>query len=530
VTPPGQNAAASPFDVESWHFSPRALAVLAFALVAAFIPFSHVLVPLFDAWNLQPEYSYGYIIPFVSLFLIWRQRDALVHMPFRGSWAGVAVVLLGVILWLLAELSTIWVIAQYAFLVVIGGLILALAGATAFRRVLVPLLLLLFVIPLPAFFANSLSLRMQLWSSAIGVAVIRLAGISVYLDGNVIDLGSYKLQVAEACSGLRYLFPLMALASLIAYFYRAALWKRIAVFLASMPVAILMNSVRVGLIGITVEHWGPRMAEGVLHWFEGWVVFMISTLLLLGFAALLCHTGPHPTRLRDALMLDGGPPLRRATVNHERVLPAQFVVATALATAAAVVSFLLPERIELRPVRPAFAGFPQQLGEWRGVRLPLEAVYLDQLKLDDYLLANYRRPAGPIINVWIPYYDSQRKGQSAHSPRSCLPGGGWEFQSLGTRQLHGSGAPLTVNRAVITHGGEREIMYYWFRERGRTVTNEYLVKWYILRDALVRNRTDGAMVRLMAPLPAGGAEAPVDRDLSEFATQLSAQLSRYVPN
>jgi exosortase D (VPLPA-CTERM-specific) len=530
VTTPGPGPAASPLDAASWRFSPRGFAVLAFALLVAFVPFSRVLVGLYGAWNLRPEYSYAVIIPFISLFLIWRERDALVHTPFRGSWLGVLQVLLGVLMWLLAELSTIYIIAQYAFLVVVAGLLLALAGGVAFRRIRVPLLLLLFVIPLPAFFGNSLSLRLQLWSSAIGVAVIRLAGISVYLDGNVIDLGSYKLQVAEACSGLSYLFPLMALACLIAYLYKAALWKRIALFLASIPIAVLMNSLRIGVIGITVEHWGPRMAEGVLHWFEGWVVFMICTLVLLGFAAVLSRIGPHPVRLREALTLDSGPPLRRNGVDRERTLPKPFVAATAVAAAAAAASLFMPERVELRPVRTPFVQFPLQLGGWQGTRAALEAVYLNQLKLDDYLLADYHGAGLTPVNVWIAYYDSQRKGQSAHSPRSCLPGGGWDFETLGPRRLDTSPGALTVNRGIIRHGTERELVYYWFQQRGRMVTNEYLVKWYILTDAITRNRTDGAMVRVLAPLPAGVNEAQVERDLTRFAAALSGQLSRYVPN
>jgi exosortase D (VPLPA-CTERM-specific) len=530
VTIPGEAPAATPLDAASWHFSPRGAALVLFALLAAFVPFSHVLVGLYGVWNLQPEYSYAVIIPFISLFLIWRQRDALVHTPFSGSWAGVAVVLAGVLLWLLAELSTIYIIAQYAFLVVVGGLVLALGGRAAFHRVLMPLLLLLFIIPLPAFFANSLSLRLQLWSSAIGVAVIRLAGISVYLDGNVIDLGSYKLQVAEACSGLRYLFPLMALACLIAYFYKAALWKRLTVFLASIPIAVLMNSLRIGVIGITVEYWGPRMAEGVLHDFEGWVVFMISTLVLLALAALLSRTGAQPVRLRDALMLDAGPPLHRDGVQRERVLPLQFVAATAVAAAAATLSLFLPERVELRPVRAALIEFPLQLSGWQGVRSALDPVYLDELKLDDYLLADYRGETLTPVNVWIAYYDSQRKGQSAHSPRSCLPGGGWEFDALAPHRVDAAAGALEVNRGVIRHGSERQLVYYWFQQRGRVVTNEYLVKWYILWDAITRNRTDGALVRLMAPLPPGVNQDAVERDLTRFAGVLSPGLSRYVPN
>jgi exosortase D (VPLPA-CTERM-specific) len=521
---------APPGDIASWHFSPLGWGVLAIALLAAFIPFAGVLAGLFEVWNLEPEYSHCTLIPIISLFLIWRQRDLLTRMPFQGSWAGVALVIAGLVMWYVAELSTIYVIAQYAFLAVLYGLVLSLAGTQVFLQLRMPLFILLFMIPLPAFFMNTLSLQLQLLSSAIGVAVIRLFGISVFLDGNVIDLGSYKLQVAEACNGLRYLFPLMTLAFIVAYLFRVATWKRILLFFSSIPIAILMNSLRIGLIGVTVEHWGTKMAEGVLHDFEGWVVFMLSTAVLLLLAALLARVGGSQVRLRDVLMLDFGPAPVKSAVNKPRTLPPSFLTATALAAAMACIAFTLPERVEVRPARSSFLEFPLQLDTWQGERTALDPTYLDALKLDDYLLADYHRATGVPVNVWIAYYDSQRKGQSSHSPRSCLPGGGWEFNSFGPHVLRTGSTTLTVNRALLTHGAERELMYYWFQQRGRVVTDEYLVKWYVFRDALTRNRTDGALVRLLVPLGPGMSEAQADGEATDFFGALSRQLSRYVPN
>lgn len=521
--------AAARQDV-SWHFSPLGWGVLIGALVLAYVPFAGVLTGLFEVWNREPEYSHAILIPFVSMFLIWRERAALMQTPFRGSWAGVGLTLLGVLLWGVAELSTIYVIAQYAFLVVLYGLVLALGGWRVFRRLWMPLLMLLFIIPLPAFFANTLSLRLQLLSSAFGVDVIRLFGISVYLDGNVIDLGTYKLQVAEACNGLRYLYPLMTLAFIVAYLFRAAPWKRVLLFLSSIPIAVLMNSLRIGLIGVTVEHWGVKMADGVLHDFEGWVVFMISVLILLVLAAVLVRIGEPRASLREALMLDAGPAPARAAVARSRELPAPFLVATALTMLATALTFVMPERTELHPARQAFVDFPLRLADWQGIRGLLDPVYQNQLKLDDYLLADYHHAAGEPVNVWIAYYDSQRKGQSTHSPRTCLPGGGWEFASLTTRSFAIPGGVLPVNRGVIVHGADRQLMYYWFQQRGHVITNEYLVKWYIFWDALTRNRSDGALVRLLIPLPPGEPEADGDRELSRFAATLSAQLPHYVPD
>lgn len=514
----------------SWRFSPLDWALMLFALAVAAVPFVRVLSQLFGVWDIDPEYSHCVLIPLISIFLVWRERAELARTPFEGSWLGIGVLMAGAGLWGVAELSTIWTIEQYAFVVVVYGLVLALVGTKVFRRLWMAMLILVFTIPLPVFFYNSLSLHLQLTSSALGVDVIRLFNIPVYLDGNVIDLGVYKLQVAEACSGLRYLFPLMTLAFIVAYFFRAPFWKRLIVFLASVPVAILMNSLRIGLIGVSVAYWGRKMAEGVLHFFEGWVVFMISTVLLLLLAAVLVRLGRHPMRLRDALVLDLGPSPARVRESRPRRLPTPFLAAIALVTAGAALGYQAPQRTEIQPARDAFVDFPMQLQGWQGRRSPMGAVYLNQLKLSDYLYATYERAADLPVNVWVAYYDSQRKGDSTHSPASCLPGGGWQFQTFGQYSIDVTGKRLRVNRAVIVHGSDRELMYYWFPQRGRDITGDYLLKWYLLWDAMTRDRTDGALVRFIVPLPPGTSATTGDRQLTAFARAFVPDLPHYVPN
>lgn len=522
------DTAASPVR---WRFSlPTRLFVLA-ALLIAMLPFMNALSQLVDIWNLKPEYSHGILIPVISMFIIWRQRHELAATEFRGSWSGLFVVATGLFLWLLGELSTIESIVQYSFLLVLYGLVVALVGWPVFRRLWMPFLLLVFMIPLPAFFANTLSLKLQLLSSAIGVAMIRMAGISVFLEGNVIDLGSYRLQVAEACNGLRYLFPLMTLALIVAYFFRGALWKRVVLFLSSIPIAILLNSIRIGAIGVTVEYWGSRMAEGFLHDFEGWAVFMVSTVVLLGVAALLARIGGPKASLRDTLAFDVSAPAPVAhQSNAQRILPRAFVAAAVLAASATVMGFALPDRGDHRPVRTSLVEFPARLDGWQGRRQPIEKIYLDTLQLDDYIMADYRREAAPPINFYVAWYDSQRKGRSVHSPRSCMPGGGWEIRSLTERTLPNGSRPLTVNRALIGLGEERQVVYYWFQQRGRDITNEYLVKWFIFWDALTLNRTDGALVRLTVPVLRGMDESQADAEIAKFAAAVTPRLRSYIPD
>jgi len=486
-----------------------------------------------SAWVSDPEYSHAILIPPITAFLIWQQKNRLGQIPFDGSAWGVALVLLGGALLVLGQLATIYTVVQYACLVTLYGAVLTLIGPTAFRIIFVPLMLLLFMIPLPFFVTNDLSLKLQLVSSSLGVGFIRMFGVSVLLDGNVIDLGTYKLEVAEACSGLRYLFPLMTLGFLVGYFYKGAFWKRAFIFFSSVPLTVLMNSLRVGIIGVTVDLWGIGMAEGFLHEIQGWMMFMLCTALLFGEMLLLSRVGKESGTWRQLFGVEFPTASPKDASVQSRKLPGSFVVASLVLIVFVVTSIISPRPTEVIPDRKSFTDFPVRINSWNGKRETLETVYSDQLKLDDYVLADFQRGSEQDINLYIAWYNSQRKGEAVHSPRSCLPGGGWEMHEFGQRtlsQIIVNGHPLRVNRALIELGNQRELVYYWFQQRGRVVTNEFAVKWFIFWDALTRHRTDGAMVRLISPLPFGTDAAPEDRRLAEFASNVAPILMRYIPN
>lgn len=491
-------------------------------------------------WDVREEYSYGYMIPFITAFFIWQRKNDLERIQFNGSWAGVVVILVGLALFFLGSLSTITTIIQYALFIVIMGAALSIMGREGIRPIFVPLLFLIFMIPLPGFFLNNLSSQLQLISSLIGVGVIRLFDISVYLEGNVIDLGSYKLQVVEACSGLRYLFPLMSLSFICAYLYKAAFWKRAVIFLSSIPITVLMNSFRIGVIGVLVEYWGPAQAEGFLHDFEGWIVFMACFAIILGEMWLLTRIGANKLSLRDAFSIEMPAPTPKDAEIHKRELPMQYLAVGGMLLAAAVSSHFMAVRPEIVPPRQEFAAFPMSFDGWHGKKTTMEKIYLDVLKLDDYILADYVKQGkeynvqNAVVNFYAAYYASQRAGESAHSPRSCIPGGGWRIQSLESHPVEGvvgtAVAPLTVNRLIIQKGEYKQLVYYWFQQRGRVITNEYMVKWYLFWDALTRNRTDGALVRLTTMIPPGGDVAAADKQLAEFSGEVVGRLKEYIPD
>jgi exosortase D (VPLPA-CTERM-specific) len=517
------NTNTSPF----YRVHPALWIVIGIGLALAIAATFDALAVMVRRWETSEEYGYGFMIPVITLFLIWQRKDRLEVLPFTGSWLGLALLAAGVLVTIAGQLSTLYTVSQYGFVIAVIGAAYAALGWAAFKIVAVPLLLLFLMVPLPNFLFNNLSSQLQLVSSQIGVAVIRLFDISVHLEGNVIDLGTYKLQVVEACSGLRYLFPLIALSIIASYFYQAAVWKRVVVVLSSVPITVLMNSFRIGVIGVLVEYFGIEQAEGFLHDFEGWIVFMACVALLIAEMWLLSRFGNDRRPFREIFGMDFPAPLPEGASTVKRVIPKQAFVGLALLVVGAAAALAVGGRIEYIPEREEFVSFPSNFGEWRGRSGSLDSIVLDVLKLDDYFIADFRNAAGQAVNFYVAYYGSQRSGASAHSPATCLPGGGWRIESH-TQVALADG--LRTNRFVISMGEQRQLVYYWFKQRDRIITNEFAVKWYLLWDALKRNRTDGALVRLTTVLRPGEDVEAGDARLRAFAHEVVAPLSKYVPD
>ncbi|MES9940602.1 MAG: VPLPA-CTERM-specific exosortase XrtD [Candidatus Thiodiazotropha sp. 6PLUC2] len=484
-------------------------------------------------WNDKEEYGYAYFLPFISAYLIWQRRARLVKTEFHPSWLGVFVVLVAAVFFIMGEIATTFTLVQYALVLSVFGLVYALLGWQAFKIVSGPLFLLFFIVPLPPFVFNTLSGKLQLISSQIGVEVIRLFGISVFLEGNVIDLGEYKLQVVEACSGLRYLFPLVSLAFLAAYLYRVEFWKRSIVFLSSIPITVIMNSFRIGVIGVLVENWGQEQADGFLHYFEGWIVFMSCLLILLLEMTILAKIGGTSRKLRDVFGLEMPKPLPEGmTIRTRPITPIHYAILASVSLIA-VSSIYVKNQEEILPDRQDFSAFPMRMGDWLGDEDMLEDIYLKSLKLDDYIIGDYTNSVGSMVNFYIAYYASQQAGSAAHSPRSCIPGGGWEIDNVTEivlPELQVNGEPLKVNRLVIMRGDVKKLVYYWFQQRGRVITNEWLVKWYLFLDGLTKQRTDGALVRLTVSIGDGEDWLDGDKRLETFAGQVVPLLEDYIPN
>ena len=497
-------------------------------------------ISLMVSWWSRDEYSHGYLIPLVAAYLAFQKRAALSSVARPGSWFGVLVLFGALGIWLLGEISSIYTIIQYGFWVGIWALGFLWVGVKGVRVIWAAFFYLFFMIPLPNFLFFNLSQELQLISSSLGVAVIRLFDISVFLEGNVIDLGVYQLQVVEACSGLRYLFPLMSFGFLIAYIYKGPMWQRFVIFASTVPITVLMNSFRIGVIGVTVEHFGIAAAEGFLHDFEGWFVFMACLGVLLLEIWVFYMFSRKGARFSELFDLDFGAADKiegdsqaRPPYDSSRLAASALIGAVILAMMIPAVD-VIQSRQDVVPDRTRFVELPLRMGEWVGRESALEQDVLGELKLTDYFIGDFARSAGePAVNFYTAWYEEQRKGASIHSPKSCLPGGGWVIQSHTidpVAAIDAYGSPLNVNRVVMQMGKHQQLVYYWFQGRGRNITNEYLAKWYIFWDSLTRRRTDGALVRLVTYVPEGTDVSVADERLSDYLQVLYPRLPTHIPD
>ncbi|MBN1545810.1 MAG: VPLPA-CTERM-specific exosortase XrtD, partial [Syntrophaceae bacterium] len=440
----------------------------------------------------RDDYSYCYLIPIVVLYLLWEKRVTLSALPSSGSWNAYFLFSFGLLLFWVGELGGEYLSLYLSFWCIVVSSLWMNLGWRKLKIVAFPLFVMLTMFPLPQFLNDKMTFKLKLLSSQLGVYMMRLYGMSAYREGNVIDLGFTQLQVVDACSGLRYFFPLIIVGLLLAYFYRASFWKRAIIVISTIPLSIVSNSLRIALTGILYEMFGARVAEGFFHGFSGWFLFMFSLAILLVEMKILslgskrlgkeksaADAYRHTQGQLDATFNTSHSGMQHATFNIQHFFrPPQFIVSVILL----VITLVVSQGVEFRekiPINKPFHEFPKQIGRWSGMPQAMEQEFIDTLDLSDYVIVDYKNPAGQQVNFYVAYYESQRKGESIHSPATCLPGSGWEFQQAGkvVLDLPGQGYHrMPVNRAFMQKGAARQLSYFWFPMRGRVLTNAYEMK------------------------------------------------------
>jgi exosortase len=265
------------------------------------LPFLSILTGMVHDWLTIEEMGHGIFVPFVAGYVIWVNRRKVFAPPIRRSWWGFPFVVWGFLQSVLGTVGADYFLSRTGFFVALVGVIWMMCGFDVLRRLAFPLFLLLFTIRIPLFIYSRITFPLQILASKLAAGGLSLMGIPVLREGNVLELASQRLDVVEACSGIRSLISLSFLALVYGWFFDRKTWMRWVLLAASIPIAIVANSGRIVVTGLLSEI-NKEFAAGAYHSFEGWVIFMVDLFILIGVHTILNkgYAIYHARRIRHA--------------------------------------------------------------------------------------------------------------------------------------------------------------------------------------------------------------------------------------
>jgi len=500
----------------------RIKSIIALALFCACFAFLYrnVFLGLWQQWATDDNYTHGFFVIPVALFFVWERRHRLRAAARQQSILGLVIVLASVGLLLIGLLGAELFLTRISLLGTIVGAVLFLYGRQHLRILLFPLAFLLLMIPIPRIVFDEVAFPLQLLAARFGEAALLAVNVPVLREGNLIVLPHTTLEVVEACSGIRSLISLLMGVIIFAYFTDRRQSVRTIIVLSTVPIAIVANGLRLFGTGLAVQYYGPAAAEDFFHAFSGWIIFIVAFLMIYLLKKLIVWVAPAKQQPATA-----NKPVSSNSV-REPAYARMVVLSVSLALGAVYLEHATKTEAVL--IREPLSRLPMEIGNWQGrPTLPLSERIVAFLGVTEYLSRVYINSGPAPIDLYIGYYQSQRTGETIHSPKNCLPGGGWApVRSDRIKIPIGAGA-VEVNRYIIQKGLDKALVLYWYYGAGRVIASEYQAKIYLVLDAIRKNRTDGALVRVVFPVI--DSEKNAEQEAVDFVKSLFPLLSRNLP-
>ncbi len=491
--------------------SDKVLRWVVLTLIAIGIVYFPVIKKLLHRWN-QGDNSYCYLIPAIFVYLCWEKRKFFNFNNFSGSLLGPVLLIVAICLTIIGSLSSLETLLYIGFYLSLVSLGITLYGKRL-KYLSFPLFILLFIIPLPPFINRMLTFKLQLLTSYLAVFLMRLSGFSVFRQGNIIDLGITQLQVAEACSGLRYFVSMSVLAILIGYYFLKRLRYRLLLLSLVPFICIIANAIRIYLTAIFYLKGHKELAQGFSHFFSGWFIFLIASIFLILITKFFNKLEKEElSEGQEVVRLD----IKESTFNKWYLI--LFLVIILIGGAAQYFfsrNFFIPKNVNL-------SKFPLRIDGWYGERLKLSKNILKSLWADEYVYNVYMKEDFPgVIYVFIPYYKYQTTWHTAHTPQSCILGGGWSIIRTGNWRLRvSSNKVIPIKYMWLEKPGARMLATYFFFERGRVITSPWWHKIYLFWDGIVKRRTDGALIRVEMLLENNVSYSQAEKELKKFLVNI----------
>jgi len=505
---PGEQSAP---DYRVWGMG----ACLVTALLFVYAPVLHAMV--LQWWNIS-FYSYAFLIPVVSAYLVWIRRDrvlAIVPQPHYGS--GSVLLTLGLLVLVIGQTGGINALQQISLLITLPGMILFLFGKSVLKALLLPITFLLFMIPIWEVVTDPLHVPFQAFSANLGVVLLRVVGIPVFQDGVFIHLPNITLEVARACSGVNYLIAVLATSIPLATIVLTDVRKRILLVMLAMIISVFANSLRVALIGVLAYYDLSGDLHGPYHVLHGVFVSLIGYIAIFGGLWALSR-GQQVSHINPSTL--GHP--ERWNIEWKQVRTSWMILAVVLVLAGL---FRHVDRSYPVVLRQNLSELSLDSTGWTGN----EVSFIEKVEGADKSLSRvYRSTSGGEVRLAVWYFEAQTQGK--------------ELVSAGTAKLHsnairskvrlGTQGEAEVNRVLRREGDKTHMIFFWYDINGHIIAGKHEAKIRTVFDAMIHGRTNGALVWVAAVLP---SEDQAGKDqtlttLTDFLEDFYPVLRQSLPN
>ena len=488
--------------------------------VMAFIAILLVYIPTFtwmhQRWTSANSYSsHGFLIPFISLWLLWYNRHAIENQELKGSWWGIAIIAFGLTIHFFSGIARIHFTSGFSIPITVAGTLILFTGVKGIRWGWFPVLYLYCMVPFPLILISFFTLKLKLLASEIAVFLLNFCGIVCIRDGSIVSFTNGQMVVGDVCSGLRSLVAMIALSLPFAYITKTTLMRKVFLVAILLPLAMLYNVLRVFFLGIVTYNWGSEAATGTIHDMSGMVALFLNIITMLFISRALEVNGEEQPKEQH---------------RNSKFVPPQFsnintkaAVSIAVLTLMAITTHLLLYKEYQTESKNYAQQFPRNFGNWYTLQeYPAEQRTIEILETNDLLTRLYSSPkTSPILLALVISENSNRK--VSHPPEICYKGAGCEILERFTIRLQNHDAIMLK----LINNGDPEYVIYWYKF-GEKFTGNY---YYHQANALInffRSQKGGAAL-IRTSIKIGTDPQRAFDSLQKFANELYPILSKYLP-
>ncbi len=475
------------------------------------------ILSLVRTWIDRPSYSHGFLIPFISLYVIYSNRDKLVQFSIKPNiWGGLLLTITACLMLLIGKISSVEILLRMSILFIIPGVLLMLLGTNYLRKLVFPLAYLIFMVPVMDIFLTRLHWPSQVISAKMASWILNFLTIPVVRETNILHLPNISVEVAEVCSGVRFFVSILALGIPLAYFTQKQLWRKVVLIISGIIIVIPVNSLRIAFIGL----WAYRDGEilhGPHHIFQGLFVAIAGFVILIILAYFL-NKIPSKSVEETETRIENS---RSKLFNNTKDLNKPWLIAILLLIVTASCLHLY-EPIPVKLNQDSIT-LPDKVGAWKADSTDYNKKFFSIDRADVEVIQSYKDSANRRIKVYVGYFES--RGQNKELINYRLD---WLYKNAQEIEvpLMTKGS-VRVNRTIFKDGIDDSLALYWYDLNGRIIADNIMAKTITAIDAVIKRRTNGAIIIVSSSLNNRSNSELVLKDEIEFVQAFLPLLPKY---